>query len=152
VSRSDGPAAGALAADYLPHAAPFLLLDRIVTVDDTSGRFTKCVASDDPLLGATGLLSPMLVIEAMAQGAGLVLMRREPELHARGSAVLAAIDRCEVSGAVRSGDVLVVEVNVLRRYGDMARVSGSASVDGVTRLTAALTLAFVRATNPAARA
>jgi 3-hydroxyacyl-[acyl-carrier-protein] dehydratase len=136
------PAAGDLAADFLPHAAPFLLLDRIVAIDDTVGRFVKAVASDDPLVGPTGVLAPMLVIEAMAQGAGLVLMRREPALRARGSAVLAAVDHGEVGVPVTAGDLLVVEVTVTRRYGEMARVRGRALVGERVAATASLTLAF----------
>jgi len=136
------PSAGDLAADFLPHAAPFLLLDRILAIDDASGRFSKCLTRTDPLLGDTGVLSPMLVIEAMAQGAGIVLMRREPELRARGSAALAAIDRCRIEGSTRAGDLMVIEITVLRRYADMARVRGRALVGDRVCASAALTLAF----------
>jgi 3-hydroxymyristoyl/3-hydroxydecanoyl-(acyl carrier protein) dehydratase len=137
------PHAGALAADFLPHTAPFLLLDRILALDETTGRFSKAVASDDPLVAASGVLSPILVIEAMAQGAGLVLMNREPELHARGSAFLAAVDRCEVLAPVRVGDLMIVETTVVRRYGEMARVAGTASVADRPCVRATITLAFV---------
>ena len=136
------PAAGDLAADFLPHAAPFLLLDRIVAIDEQGGRFTKGLTLDDPLVGPSGVLSPILVVEAMAQGAGLVLMRREPALRALGSAMLAAIDHCEVSAPARAGDVLVVEVTIARRYADMARIHGRAVAGGQVCATATLTLAF----------
>lgn len=135
-------APGALAADFLPHGAPFLLLDRIVAVDAGSGRFTKGVAADDPLLAPGGVLPPLLVVEAMAQAAGLVLMHREPALRRRTGAALAAIDGCTVADDARAGDLLEIEVTVVRRYGDMARVRGRASVAGRTCVTAALTLAF----------
>jgi predicted hotdog family 3-hydroxylacyl-ACP dehydratase len=46
--KSRLPVAGDLAADFLPHAAPFLLLDRILSIDNTVGRFVKAVAADDP--------------------------------------------------------------------------------------------------------
>ena len=136
------PMAGDLAADFLPHTAPFLLLDRILAIDDTTGRFSKCVATDDPLVGPAGVLAPILVVEAMAQGAGLVLMLREPGMRARGSAVLAAIDRCEVHVPARVGDLLVVEIRVVRRYAEMARVRGRALVGDQVCANASLTLAF----------
>ena len=142
------PAAGDLAADFLPHAAPFLLLDRILAIDGATGRFSKGVASDDPLVGPAGVLSPILVVEAMAQGAGIVLTGQAPELRARGSAVLAAIDHCEITGSVRTGDLLEVEITVVRRYADMARIRGRAFVGDRTCASAALTLAF--APDPAA--
>ena len=136
------PRAGDLAADFLPHGPPFVLLDRILAIDDERGRFSKCVSRNDPLLAPAGALSPLLMIEAMAQAAGLVLMRREPELRARGIAVLAAIDRCEVTGSARAGDVLIVEIAVARRYADVARIRGEAFVEERRCATATLTLAF----------
>ena len=134
-------AAGDAAADFLPHTAPFLLLDRIVAIDGPSGRFVKHVTADDPLLGPGGELSPLLLVEAMAQGAGIVLGRQEPELRARG-AVLAAIDHCEVTGSAGVGDALEIEIAVVRRYAGMARIRATAAVGSRTCATAALTLAF----------
>jgi 3-hydroxymyristoyl/3-hydroxydecanoyl-(acyl carrier protein) dehydratase len=144
------PAAGDLAADFLPHAAPFLLLDRILAIDEHGGRFAKGVTLDDPLVGASGVLSPILIVEAMAQGAGLVLMRREPALRARGSAVLAAIDRCDVGAPARAGEVLVVEITVTRRYAAMARIHGRATSGDTVCADATLTLAFAPARGPGA--
>ena len=83
----------------------------------------------------------MLLVEAMAQGAGIVLGRQEPELRARG-AVLAAIDHCDLTGSVGIGDQLEVEITVVRRYAGMARIRARASVGTRTCATAALTLAF----------
>jgi 3-hydroxymyristoyl/3-hydroxydecanoyl-(acyl carrier protein) dehydratase len=134
-------AAGDAAADFLPHTAAFLLLDRVVAVDGPTGRFLKHVTADDPLLGPEGELSPTLLVEAMAQGAGIVLGRQEPELRERG-AVLAAIDRCDVTGSVGVGDTLEVEITVVRRYSQMARIRARASVGTRVCATAALTLAF----------
>jgi 3-hydroxymyristoyl/3-hydroxydecanoyl-(acyl carrier protein) dehydratase len=143
------PEAGDLAADFLPHAAPFLLLDRILAIDEHGGRFSKGLTVDDPLVGRSGVLSPILVVEAMAQGAGLVLMRREPALGARGGVVLAAIDRCEVGAPARAGDILIVEITVTRRYADMVRIHGRAAAGGHACATAILTLAFAPRSAPA---
>lgn len=134
-------AAGDAAADFLPHTPPFLLLDRIVAVDGPTGRFVKHVTADDPLLSPDGELSPTLLVEAMAQGAGIVLGRQEPELRARG-AVLAAVDHCTIAGSAGVGDQLAVEITVARRYAGMARIRARASVGARTCATATLTLAF----------
>jgi 3-hydroxymyristoyl/3-hydroxydecanoyl-(acyl carrier protein) dehydratase len=136
------PAAGDLAADVLPHAPPFLLLDRVLAIADGGGRFSKAIASDDPLVSASGTLAPLLVVEAMAQGAGIVLAYQDPELRARGSAVLAAIDHCTMYDAVRAGDLMTIEIGVVRRYRAMARIQGRAVVGDRRCLTATLTLAF----------
>lgn len=134
-------AAGDPAAPFLPHTPPFLLLDRIVAIDGPTGRFVKHVTAADPLIGPAGELSPMLLVEAMAQGAGIVLGRQEPELRDRG-AVLAAIDHCAIAGTAAIGDALEIEINVVRRYAGMARIRARASVGARTCATAALTLAF----------
>lgn len=134
-------AAGDAAADFLPHTPPFLLLDRIVAIDGPTGRFVKHVTADDPLLSPDGELSPTLLVEAMAQGAGIVLGRQEPELRARG-AVLAAVDHCAIAGSAGVGDQLEVEITVARRYAGMARIRARASVGARTCATATLTLAF----------
>jgi 3-hydroxymyristoyl/3-hydroxydecanoyl-(acyl carrier protein) dehydratase len=140
-------AAGDDAAEFLPHTPPFLLLDRIVAIDGPSGRFVKHVTAADPLLGPNGELSPLLLIEAMAQGAGIVLGRQEPELRARG-AVLAAIDHCAIAGSAAVGDTVEIEITVARRYAGMARIRARASVGTRTCATAALTLAFPPGTAP----
>ncbi len=142
-AATSSPAVGALAADFLPHRAPFLMLDRILDLNPASGCFSKAVTIDDPLTAPSGRLAPLLVIEAMAQGAGLVLMVREPDLHRRGSAFLAAIDRCDVLHPVRAGDLLLIETTVVRRYGEMARVAGRARVGDRLCVTATITLAYV---------
>jgi len=134
-------AAGDAAADFLPHTPPFLLLDRIVAIDGPTGRFVKHVTAADPLLSPDGQLSPTLLVEAMAQGAGIVLGRQEPELRARG-AVLAAVDHCAIAGSAGIGDQLEVEITVARRYAGMARIRARASVGARTCATATLTLAF----------
>jgi 3-hydroxymyristoyl/3-hydroxydecanoyl-(acyl carrier protein) dehydratase len=140
-------APGDAAADFLPHTAPFLMLDRIVAIDGPTGRFVKQVTAADPLLSAAGDLAPLLLVEAMAQGAGIVLGRQEPELRARG-AVLAAIDHCEITDGVAVGDELTIDVTVVRRYAGMARIHGRASVGARTCATAALTLAFAPDMSP----
>jgi UDP-3-O-[3-hydroxymyristoyl] N-acetylglucosamine deacetylase/3-hydroxyacyl-[acyl-carrier-protein] dehydratase len=141
-------AAGDPAAEFLPHTPPFLLLDRIVAIDGPSGRFVKHVTAADPLLGPSGELSPILLVEAMAQGAGIVLGRQEPELRERG-AVLAAIDHCAIAGSAAIGDTLEIEIAVVRRYAGMARIKARASVGARTCATASLTLAFPPASSTA---
>ena len=40
----------------LPHAAPFLLLDRVLEIGERSGVFLKHVTASDPCLAADGTL------------------------------------------------------------------------------------------------
>jgi len=147
VSELRAPRAGDHAGDFLPHKPPFLLLDRIVALEGTTGRFLRGIAAADPLVAPDGTLPPLLMVEAMAQGGGLVLVHLDPALLARG-AMLAAIDRCEIVDTVRAGDTLEVEVSIVRRYADMARLRGTARVGDRTCATAVLTLALAPLARP----
>jgi UDP-3-O-[3-hydroxymyristoyl] N-acetylglucosamine deacetylase/3-hydroxyacyl-[acyl-carrier-protein] dehydratase len=138
------PRAGDLAGDFLPQTPPFLLLDRVIALDGSTGRFVRGVAAGDPLVTANGELPALLIVEAMAQGSGIVLVHLDPSLRSR-SAMLAAIDHCEFTGHVYVGDALEIEVSIVRRYGDMARVRGTARVGDRACATAALTLALAPA-------
>jgi len=40
----------------LPHAAPFLLLDRVIEIGERSGVFMKHVTASDPCLAPDGTL------------------------------------------------------------------------------------------------
>ena len=57
----------------LPHTAPFLLLDRILDVDERRGVFVKLVAAADPLVAPDGTLPAAFLVEALAQGGGALL-------------------------------------------------------------------------------
>ncbi len=135
------PAVGDAAGDFLPHATPFVLLDRIVALEESSGRFTKAIAADDPVTSPQNELPPLLMVEAMAQASGLLLIHMHPALGGRG-AVLAAIDHCDVTAVARAGDILEIEASMTRRYGDMARFRCTARVGERTCATASLTLAL----------
>ena len=54
------------AIDLLPHRSPFLLVDRVLSVESDEVRAEKRVTAGDPLLGDAGLGGPLLV-EALAQ-------------------------------------------------------------------------------------
>ena len=57
----------------LPHAAPFLLLDRVVDVGEKSGVFSKHVTGADPCVAADGTLPAAFLLEALAQGGGALV-------------------------------------------------------------------------------
>jgi 3-hydroxyacyl-[acyl-carrier-protein] dehydratase len=140
MTKARRPAVGDRAGDFLPHKPPFVLLDRIVALAASSGRFAKAVTADDPLTSPNHELSPLLMIEAMAQASGLLLVHMDPALGGRG-AVLAAIDRCEMTGTARAGDMLEVETELVRRYAQMARFRCVARVGERQCSVALLTLA-----------
>lgn len=98
----------------LPHAYPFLLLDRVVEVE--SGRAAiaiKNLALTDPLVDGEGRIAPALLAEAMAQCAGVALAAMRPGA----MAVLASVDRFRCRPAVMAGSRLDVRARIARVFG-----------------------------------
>ena len=111
----------------LPHAYPFLLLDRIVEVRaGHSARAFKNVTHDDPLLDAAGFLPPILLAEAIAQTVGIAAVGAEDGQ----MAVLARIERFRSRAAIRAGDQLDISVRVLKAFGSIVKARGVVRVNG----------------------
>jgi 3-hydroxyacyl-[acyl-carrier-protein] dehydratase len=122
----------------LPHASPFLLLDRVIEVSERQGSFSKLVTASDPCIGGDGRLSAAFVLEALAQGCGALLAEQDNASQAAG--YLAAVDDFRVLGEVTAGDELRIEVEVLRHFGGAVLFRGRATVEGDLRAEGRITL------------
>ncbi|MCH2104161.1 MAG: UDP-3-O-acyl-N-acetylglucosamine deacetylase [Planctomycetes bacterium] len=117
----------------LPHRYPFLLIDRVIEIDGFSRAVAvKNVSVNEPFFQGhfpkQPLMPGVLQLEAMAQLAGVLLLRK---LENTGKlAVLWAIDKVKMRGAVTPGDQLRLEVETLRMKGQTAQVRGTGSVAG----------------------
>ncbi len=118
----------------LPHRYPFLLLDRIVELEPGAAAIaTRGLTMGDPLVDAEGYLPPVLLVEAIAQCAGLAVLGGSGDE----VVMLAAIDRFRASARrARAGDRLEITVRVVRRFGGTAKVRGVVRVDGRVRAAA----------------
>ena len=127
----------------LPHRYPFLLLDRVIEIDGYKRAVAlKNVTINEPFFQghfpAAPLMPGVLQLEAMAQLAGVLLMRK---LENSGKlAVLWAIDKVKLRGAVVPGDQLRIEVETLRSKEQTAQVRGTGTVAG--KLVCEATLMF----------
>jgi 3-hydroxyacyl-[acyl-carrier-protein] dehydratase len=126
----------------LPHAAPFLLLDRVVEIGDRRGTFLKQVAASDPLLAPDGTLPAAFILEALAQGGGALINALGTSFGTPG--YLAGVDDFQTHRLVRAGDTLRVEVEILRHVGPATMLRGRATVDGDPVAEAKFTLALPR--------
>jgi len=117
----------------LPHRPPFLLVDRIVSLDpDRRIVGIKNVASDEPYMGTDRnrrVLPPTMLMEAIAQvGAILVLSKEE---HRDALIYFGGVTRARYRRPAYAGDQLMIEAWVDRLRGRMGRLRGAARVDGV---------------------
>lgn len=102
----------------LPQRPPFLLLDRVLLLEPGAwAAAVKRIEPADPFLAGDGSWPAALLIEVMAQTAGLAA---SPP--GTGGAVIAGIDRCVCRGEVQTGDELLAVARVRRAFGAAVRV------------------------------
>ncbi len=117
----------------LPHRYPFLLVDRIVEMEeDRRVVGIKNVAADERYFiagpGGRPVLPASILTEAMAQ-AGAVLILSKPENRAR-LIYFMGIDRVRYRRPVSPGDTVYLEGSVLKLRAKMGSLFGVARVDG----------------------
>jgi 3-hydroxyacyl-[acyl-carrier-protein] dehydratase len=117
----------------IPHRPPFLLVDRAEGfVSGKSLVGIKCVTINEPFFvghfpGAP-VMPGVLIIEALAQTGGL-LMSKSWDVDPEGKIILfMSVDDCRFRNPVRPGDVLRLEVEVLRARSDVVKFRGRGMV------------------------
>lgn len=130
----------------LPHRYPFLLIDRVVEIEGYQRAVAiKNVSINEPFFEGhfpeKPLMPGVLQLEAMAQLAGVLLLRKLE--HTGKLAVLWSIDKVKLRAPVEPGDQLRVEVETQRMKGELAQVRGQGTVAGRTVCEAVLTFTMV---------
>ena len=119
---------------YLPHRFPFLMVDRIIEIE----RIKRIVGIKNVTVHESHfqghfpgqpVMPGVLIIEAMAQTGGLLLLTEVPD---RDNKLLffAAVDGARFRRPVVPGDQLRLEMSVLAWRGDFCKLEGKALVDG----------------------
>lgn len=131
--------------EIIPHRQPFLLVDTIEELEP--GRRAvgkKCVTYNEPFFGGhfpqEPIMPGVLIIEALAQ-VGAVISLSMPENKGK-LAIFGGIDKARFRRKVVPGDVLTLEVELIRQKGPIAIAKATASVDGKTAASAELTVAI----------
>ena len=119
----------------LPHRYPFLLVDRIVSVDKNSIVGLKCVTMNEPFFNGhfPGLpvMPGVLILEALAQTSALLSLRAMPEADRANKVIyFMAIDGARFRRPVVPGDRLELRCETLRAKGSVIKAKGEARVDG----------------------
>src|SRR6185503_12778130 len=120
--------------EILPHRYPFLLVDRIEELEAERIVGIKNVTVNEPFFAGHfpdyPVMPGVLIIEAMAQVAGVLVLSGIPDRKNK-LVLLAGVDGAKFRKPVRPGDQLRMEMKILRSRASMAKVSGTATVDGV---------------------
>ncbi|WP_075996393.1 3-hydroxyacyl-ACP dehydratase FabZ [Salaquimonas pukyongi] len=118
----------------LPHRYPFLLIDRIESMDgDNSAVGIKNVTVNEPHFNGhfpgEPIMPGVLIVEAMAQTAGAITAK----MHSGGKRKLVyfmTIDECRFRKPVLPGDRLELHVNKVKQRGNIFKFDCHAIVDG----------------------
>lgn len=117
----------------LPHRYPMLLIDRVIEMDGYNRAVgIKNVTYNEPFFQGhfpgQPIMPGVLQIEAMAQLAGALLMRKADK--EASVAVLLALDGVRLRKNVVPGDQLRIEVETVRLKARTAEITARATVDG----------------------
>ncbi|MGN7438452.1 MAG: 3-hydroxyacyl-ACP dehydratase FabZ [Alcanivorax sp.] len=119
----------------IPHRYPILLVDRIIELDPgQSAVSVKNVTMNEPqFMGhfpGHPVMPGVLIIEAMAQTAGLVVVHHMGE-EAQGKVVyFMTIDNARFRRPVVPGDQMLIHVEKVQSRGPVWKFKGKATVDG----------------------
>jgi 3-hydroxyacyl-[acyl-carrier-protein] dehydratase len=119
--------------EIIPHRYPFLLVDRILEVEEgLKAVGIKNVSANEEFFNGHfpdyPVMPGVLIIEALAQVGAVAMLKKEEN---RGKlAFFAGIDNCRFKRQVKPGDQLRLEVEMIRFKGPMGKGKGVATVDG----------------------
>ena len=116
----------------LPHREPFLLVDEVLELDENKRIVAvKHVLASEPYFAGhfpgAPVMPGVLIVEAMAQAGALLLLREVPDRESK-LVFFAGIDRARFRQPVFPGDDLRLELTVLSRRVNIAKMDGKAYV------------------------
>jgi 3-hydroxyacyl-[acyl-carrier-protein] dehydratase len=131
--------------DIIPHRYPFLLVDKIVEMDEAKRAVgIKNVTINEPFFQghfpAYPVMPGVLIVEAMAQVGAIAVLSIEENKGKIG--FLAGLDKCRFKRQVKPGDQLRLEVEIIRMKGPIGKGKGRATVDGELACEAEITFAI----------
>ena len=118
----------------LPHRYPMLLVDRILELEATRCVGIKNISINEPCFDGHfpgfPVMPGVLIIEAMAQTAGVLVLSNIPERDSK-LVFLASVDNARFRKPVLPGDQLRMEITILKTKASVAKIAARATVDGV---------------------
>jgi UDP-3-O-[3-hydroxymyristoyl] N-acetylglucosamine deacetylase/3-hydroxyacyl-[acyl-carrier-protein] dehydratase len=116
----------------LPHRYPFLMVDRVTKIEGNRIVGVKNVSINEPFFQGHfpghPIMPGVLQLEAMAQVAGILMLRRAE--NAGQIAYFMSAEDVKWRKPVHPGDVLVIDVELTKIRGKIGKAKGSCKVQG----------------------
>ncbi|AZB40866.1 3-hydroxyacyl-[acyl-carrier-protein] dehydratase FabZ [Bacillus sp. FJAT-42376] len=119
--------------EIIPHRYPFLLVDRILEVEEGARAVgIKNVSANEEFFNGHfpdyPVMPGVLIVEALAQVGAVAMLKKEEN---RGRlAFFTGIDNCRFKKQVKPGDQLRLEVEIIRSRGALGKGKATATVEG----------------------
>lgn len=118
----------------IPHRYPFLLVDRVVELEEERIVTLKNVTVNEEFFNGHFPGAPMmpgvLQVEAMAQSACIMLMKKHVEDIEKNLVVFTGIKNAKFRKSVVPGDQLTMEVQLVNMRRNFVTMEGKATVEG----------------------
>ena len=123
--------------ETIPHRQPFLLIDRIEELEPGKRDVgKKCVSYNEPFFNGHFPQEPVmpgvLILEALAQ-TGAVAILSQPENKGK-TVYFGGIDKAKFKRKVVPGDVLTLELEIIKQKGPIGMGTAKATGTASTRL------------------
>jgi beta-hydroxyacyl-ACP dehydratase FabZ len=120
--------------NILPHRYPFLLVDRILSVElDKHIVGLKNITVNEPFFVGhfphNPIMPGVLIVEAMAQVAGILALLSTPENLGNQALYLMSLDKVRFRKPVVPGDQLILDLTVLKGKKKYFKMEGKATVN-----------------------
>ena len=134
--------------ELIPHRFPFLFIDKVTRlVPGERSVGIKNVTINEPFFAGhfpgQPIMPGVLLIEAMAQTAGVTVMAAKQETESTPLVYFMTVDSARFRKPVVPGDVVELHVEKLQARGAVWKFKGEAIVDGVRKAEAVFTAMIV---------
>jgi 3-hydroxyacyl-[acyl-carrier-protein] dehydratase len=114
--------------EILKQRYPFLLVDKIIELNDEYICGIKNVSATDPFLMGHFPDNPIypgvLLIETCSQVGGILVSK-----YMKGNGYIASIKDFKFINFIEPGDTIIIEVNFISKFGKFANIKATAKVD-----------------------
>ena len=137
--------------DKLPQRYPFLLVDRVLAFKkNKSIKALKNVTINEPFFSghfpAEPVMPGVLIIEAMAQASGLLVLKSDPNISCEKDLfVMAGVNNAKFKRMVKPGDQLILTAVIKKAKAGIWKIDCEASVEDQLAASAEITTVKVNA-------